>query len=155
CTLAADPPRHLYDIAPQAVSSALKAFATQSGMQLIYTEADVGHTETAGVSGELSPEEALAVLLKGTALRFELTANHVIVVQKASARAIGSPPETPGSNDPEAGKSPGAAQPSTTGSTAVDRMNPDPPREIESGSKAVIEEIVVTAQKISEKLQDV
>jgi hypothetical protein len=55
-----------YSIAPQAVSSALKVFAAQSGMQLIFSERDVGATTTSGVDGRLPPRESLAEILKGT-----------------------------------------------------------------------------------------
>ena len=70
------------DIRPQSVSSALRTFAEQTGMQLIFTESDIGSAATAGVSGNLSPHDALAALLRGTGLQFEITANNVIVVRR-------------------------------------------------------------------------
>jgi TonB-dependent siderophore receptor len=76
-----------YSIAPQAVSSALKVFAAQSGMQLIFSERDVGATTTSGVDGRLPPRESLAEILKGTGLEFEFTANDVVVVRKAASPA--------------------------------------------------------------------
>src|SRR5882762_5423884 len=81
---AGDPPAKTYQIEPQWVSTALKAFAAQSSMQLIFTEADVGSAKTSGVMGTRSPREALSEILKGTGLEFELTANNVVVVRKAS-----------------------------------------------------------------------
>ena len=44
-----------YQIDAQPVSTALKAFAAQAGMQLIFTEADVGAARTTGFSGTRTP----------------------------------------------------------------------------------------------------
>ncbi len=103
---AADPPAKTYQIGPQSVSAALKAFAAQSDMQLIFTEADVGKAKTPGVTGTKAPREALQEILKGTGLEFEFTANNVIVVRKTSP---GTQNASLRSNDPsdnpkEAGK---------------------------------------------------
>jgi outer membrane receptor protein involved in Fe transport len=84
---AAEPLNRSYTIAPQPVSTALKAFAAQSDMQLIFTEQHVGLAETSGVTGNYSPHEALAVILEGTDLEFEFTQNNVIIVRKAGSRA--------------------------------------------------------------------
>src|SRR6267154_531361 len=81
---AADPAPLAYKIEPQSVSTALKAFAAQSNMQLIFTEQDVGSAKTTGVVGTRSPREALSEILKGTGLEFEFTANNVVVVRKTS-----------------------------------------------------------------------
>jgi iron complex outermembrane receptor protein len=88
---AADPAPQAYKIEPQSVSTALKAFAAQSNMQLIFTEADVGSAKTNGVSGTKAPREALAEILKGTGLKFEFTANNVVVVKKAVREAKSDP----------------------------------------------------------------
>lgn len=85
----ADEVARAYQIAAQPISSALKAFAAQSDMQLIYTEADVGETLASAVQGTLAPRDALAAILKGTDLQFEFTANNVIVVRKT-----GPPPSS-------------------------------------------------------------
>lgn len=86
--LASDLPPKTYKIGAQSVSTALKAFASQSDLQLIYTESDVGSAKTVGVTGTRAPREALAEILKGTGLQFEFTANNVVVVRKASVAAV-------------------------------------------------------------------
>jgi outer membrane receptor protein involved in Fe transport len=93
---AADPAPQAYKIEPQSVSTALKAFAAQSNMQLIFTEADVGSAKTTGVVGTRSPREALSQILKGTGLEFEFTANNVVVVRKLSAATRSALPDPPG-----------------------------------------------------------
>jgi iron complex outermembrane recepter protein len=95
---AADPPPKTYKIAAQSVSTALKAFAAQSNLQLIYTESDVGGAKTTGISGTHTPREALAEILKGTGLAFEFTANNVVVVRKASAMAAAASDPDPTSD---------------------------------------------------------
>lgn len=74
-----------YAIAPQSISTALREFAAQSELQLIYTEADVRATQTAGVKGELVPAAALSEMLKGTGLEYEITASNVVVVRRVGA----------------------------------------------------------------------
>ena len=94
---AADPGPQAYKIEPQSVSTALKAFAAQSNMQLIFTEADVGSAKTNGVSGTKAPREALSEILKGTGLKFEFTANNVVVVRNP-ARAASQAAQVKGSD---------------------------------------------------------
>ncbi|MBL8265973.1 TonB-dependent receptor [Steroidobacter sp.] len=85
---AEDNPQRSYEIAPQSISTALKAFAAQSGMQLIFTESDVGQTRTSGVNGTLSARAALAELLRGTNLEFSFTRNNIVVVRKVETAAV-------------------------------------------------------------------
>src|SRR5688572_12068262 len=82
---AAELANRTYEIRPQAVSTALKAFAAQSELQLIFTEKDVRESETSGVAGSLTPRDALLKMLEGTGLEFEFTANNVVVIRKARA----------------------------------------------------------------------
>src|SRR5580700_7442954 len=48
---AADSAPKNFQIEAQSVSAALKVFAAQSDLQMIFTEADVGGAKTSGVSG--------------------------------------------------------------------------------------------------------
>lgn len=89
---AEDVPSRTYEIAPQSISTALKLFAAQSGMKLIFAELDVGQARTSGVTGNLSARAALSELLRGTDLQFEVTQNNVIVVRKVEtgSAAVGA-----------------------------------------------------------------
>ncbi|MBL8269054.1 TonB-dependent receptor domain-containing protein [Steroidobacter sp.] len=71
-----------YQIEAQSVSSALRAFAAQTNLPLVFDEGDVGQARTEGVSGTLEPRAALTRILQGTGLEFEVTSNNVIVVRK-------------------------------------------------------------------------
>lgn len=164
---AADPPPKTYQIGPQLVSAALKAFAAQSDMQLIFTEKDAGGVKSPGVTGTKSARQALQEILKGTGLEFEFTANNVVVVKKASATGLaakGSDPPGDGANDPrKEGKSDSSDgfrvaqvdQGQTSSPSTVAKQD-------EQASKqkaAVLEEVVVTGTRLklrtSEGPQDV
>ena len=101
---AADPPPKSYKIPAQSVSTALKAFAAQSDLQLIFTEGDVGSAKTPGVTGTHAPREALSTILKGTGLEFEFTANNVVVVRKTVAAATAVDPDPPSDSSSKEGK---------------------------------------------------
>ncbi|MBL8268637.1 TonB-dependent siderophore receptor [Steroidobacter sp.] len=96
--LASDEPAQHYDIEAQSISSALKAFSLQSKIQLIFGERDVVQYQTRGISGTLSPQEALQRLLDGTNLDFEFTANNVVVVRPAGGKRHQSSTEANGSS---------------------------------------------------------
>ena len=80
---AKDLPPRSFQIDKQPIATALRTFAEQAQVQLIFSEADVRTLMSNGVSGELSPRDALARLLSGTALEFEFTRNNVAVVRGA------------------------------------------------------------------------
>jgi len=159
----------VYAIAPQPVGTALKEFAAQSHMQLIFSENDVGHAQTAGVRGKLAPSEALSVILRGTGLGFELTPNHVVVVRrKADVQHVG-PAATPTSNGSAApnrkqGQDGSKKGPSERSLAQVDQgeaasdVAPDyskDPSGRDERDSVPLEEVVVTAQKREERLIDV
>jgi outer membrane receptor protein involved in Fe transport len=148
-----------YQIAAQSVSTALKAFAAQSDMQLIFTESDVGQAQTTGVNGKLPPREALDAILKGTNLEFEFTANNVIVVRKAGSRAVARTSAYRRTSDlrladaDSSGLSPqsSALSPKLAQANAI----PTGPEVKQQQEQPKLEEIIVTAQKREERLQDV
>lgn len=76
------------DIPAQPLSSALEAFADQTGLHLVYLSRIVRNQKSRAVSAGLRPQDALARLLQGTGLRFEaLTAHSVRILEI-------SPPES-------------------------------------------------------------
>jgi iron complex outermembrane receptor protein len=161
---AADPAPIEYRIEPQSVSKALKAFAAQSNMQLIFTEQDVRGAKTAGVMGTRLPREALEEILKGTGLEFEFTANNVVVIRKASHPIESAATRVSRSGDPSDYPKEGKKSSSDTfpmaqmdqggrsqSSTAVGGAA----SAAQASRKGELQEIVVTAQKREERLQDV
>ena len=81
---AADSAPRTFQIEAQPVSAALKLFAAQSDLQMIFTEADVAGAKTGGVTGTKTVRQALTELLRGTGLEFAFTANSVVVVRKTA-----------------------------------------------------------------------
>ncbi len=76
---AAATPRH-FDIATQALSTALGEFARQSDRQILFSTTVVDARRTEGIKGELEPEAALSQLLRGSGLGYRVTADDTILV---------------------------------------------------------------------------
>ena len=129
-----------FTISPQLVSTALKQFAAQSDLQLIYTEHDVGIAKTEGVKGDLVPRDALERILEGTDLEYEITANNVVVVRRPGAPAATSSRGIEGGSFrmAQAGSGAGVSGSEATGPASAD-----------------LEEVVVTATRRAERLTEV
>ena len=69
-----------FSIAPQPLSSALLAFATQSGVQVATVEADLSRLQSNGVAGTRPVGEALKLLLQGTRLTFKTVGVNTITI---------------------------------------------------------------------------
>lgn len=120
-------PKH-YNIPPQPLPGALQQFALQGGEQIMFTPQGVSGKHSKGVAGTLEPEAALHNLLDGTGTSYQM-ANGVYVV------AMQTLAPTPAATvQPVAGQASDNA-PAATGGFGL-------------------EEIVVTAQKRTENLQE-
>lgn len=141
------------NIEAQGLEPALNAWARERDLQLVYRSDVVGALTTAGAVGELTAEEALGRLLNGTGLTYRyLNKNTITIVPIAAApAATGSnvslkrsawrlaQAESNGSGNQTAGGSGGDS--ATTNSSERNGFN--------------LEEVVVTAQKREERLQEV
>jgi outer membrane receptor protein involved in Fe transport len=75
------------DIPARPLAKALAAFASQTGLQLVYVSDVVRNRRSHGAAAGLSIDEALAHLLQGTGLRFEyLTSHSVRILAAADSR---------------------------------------------------------------------
>ena len=72
-----------FDIQPQPLSTALSEFARQCDRQILFSTDIVSGKHIAQVKGELAPEAALKLLLRGTGLTFRVMENDTILVQDA------------------------------------------------------------------------
>ena len=77
------------DIPAQPLAEALAAFARQTGLHLVYVSRVVRNQNSHAVSAGLSADQALARLLQGTGLRFELLTPHSVRILAAAP----APPE--------------------------------------------------------------
>ena len=75
-------PARAYHIGAQALGSALQEFASQAGLQLMFSEGDVAGMQTPGLQGSFSPDQALQHLLAGTGLVFEFPKPDAVIVRR-------------------------------------------------------------------------
>src|SRR3984957_12597522 len=109
----ADPAR--FDIAAQPLPAALKNFAAQAKMQLLYRYDIVSHATAGPVSGQFERHAALELLLRGTGLEAVYSNDNTATIRLISAEenaASGTKAATDGKVGP-------TTEP-PTGSTAVD-----------------------------------
>ncbi|MBS0420025.1 MAG: TonB-dependent receptor [Proteobacteria bacterium] len=126
--------RRPVDIAPQELAPALKMLARDRDVQLVYRSDLVKDQYTGGAAGDLTFEEALKQLLRGTGLTFEYLDRNAITIVPLSLQS--SPPV------PEAGTAPrSSGQPE--------------PRAANDVSRGILEEVVVTAEKRVQNIQTV
>lgn len=124
---------------------ALDAYIRQSGVQLIYRVEEVKGLQTAGVDGALSADAALAQLLAGTDLQVTRDESGAMAVGRAPVAVEG------GSADPKA-ESPAAIDPALVDPGVATEPTTE---SVTSARRGGIEEIIVTARKREESIQDV
>jgi iron complex outermembrane recepter protein len=130
-----------FHIAAQPMSSALRQFAAQARIQLLFVEADVAGKMAPVIEGSFKRDDALAQLLAGTGLTFDLSKPDTIVIRFQDGRQGGIRPAPTPTRFAAAQGSPG-------------REAADPPA-AESSSSGDLEEVVVTARRREEKVQTV
>jgi TonB-dependent receptor len=103
-TANADPAR--FDIAAQPLPNALKNFATQAKMQLLYRFDVVSHATASQVSGQLEKHAALEQMLRGTGLEAVYSSENTATIrpisaaEKAASGAKAAPGDKPSSTTP-------------------------------------------------------
>jgi iron complex outermembrane receptor protein len=75
-----------FNIPAQTLSSALKTFAEDTGLQMLYSSDTVKGIRSSRVNGKHQPKEALDILLGNTGLSFKFTDSNTVVVQKNEGR---------------------------------------------------------------------
>lgn len=90
-----------FNIPPQDLSSALKAFADQTNLQVLYASELTQGLSTNGVTGAYTPQEALRLLLQDTGLHSSFTDPKTVTVQKPALRTTADEPESPPTVGPE------------------------------------------------------
>jgi len=127
-----------FDIPPQELRTALDALIDQTDMSIIYNLADVGTVITHRVTGSYTPTRALSIMLEGTGLVFEVTGQKSVAIRKERPQ-VARPLETDHSKR------------ETSDLAGVgSESNP----EVKISAPFTLEELVVTAQKRTERLQE-
>ena len=80
-----------YDIAPQPLGPALKRFARENGVQVLFAEADVAGRTTRGLNGRFTPGEALARLVDDARLTVRTARPKVYVIRSMRRPAASRP----------------------------------------------------------------
>ncbi len=110
----ADPAR--FDIAPQPLPNALKNFAAQAKMQLLYRYDVVSHATASPVTGQLEKHVALELLLRGTGLEAVYSNENTATIRSISAGDKAGPGTKTATGD-----KPGPANSPPTTSTAAEQ----------------------------------
>src|SRR5882757_1913199 len=80
-----------FDIAAQPLPNALKSFAAQAKMQLLYRYDVVDHATASRVAGQLEKHAALEQLLQGTGLEAVYSNDSTATIRVSSAGEKASP----------------------------------------------------------------
>jgi len=148
--------KHNIDIPRQNLGSALAELAHQAGIQLVYATDLVEGRDSPAVSGSLTPEEALGRMLAKTGLNYVFVDAQTVTLSGETGSAL--PPMKTAPASISSSQSPAAlwdrfrlaqADPVSAGSIAgfVTQAG--------TGESVKLEEIVVSAEKREERLQDV
>jgi iron complex outermembrane recepter protein len=150
-----------FSIEPQELAGALKAFAVQSHREIFFAPELARGRKSHGVRGSYDDLKALDLLLEGTGLDFSITPSNAILVRDPTAKGDSlRPPATPASSSSDVVNSDvRVAQASATrtggaGSADIDNSG-SLSSPVSDAEKPRLSEIIVTAQKRQERLQDV
>lgn len=144
------------NIASQPVGDALNEFARQSGLQVVIDPKEGKGVNASSVVGEFTARDALDKLLANTGLRFEYLNERTVAVRaakslresKAAAQGLDSDSLQLTQVDATAAQSADSSS-----ASAEDSENESDKQALSDSSK--VDQIVVTAQKREERLQDV
>ena len=131
-------------IPSQDLASALKEFARERKIYLVFMDSDLGTRKTPGLVGEFSQDEALRKLLEGSGLTF-----HYIDDKTISIVPIATAP--PRAALPDRFRIARATEDSPQAARFTEPQQEQPRESV----PAVLEEVTVSAQKRDERLQEV
>jgi len=143
------------DIPAQRLSSALVEFGRQTGVQVMTAAADVGDLQSSAVQGRLPFGAALSRLLEGTHLQYQDAGpNSVVVGKPATLSQTDQQQQKEGKN--ASSDTFRLAQTSEANGAQAGAIGPPNSAASLSGAAPVqLQEVIVTAQKRAERLQDV
>jgi outer membrane receptor protein involved in Fe transport len=135
-------PSYRFDITGQTLPQALRSYAQTSGQEIIFVESLVGAARPVSLQGDYGAEEALDRLLEDTGLVYERSPSGAIMIRRAGGGFTWINDSHQAANPIRLAQSdsPGAAQ------------NEESQSQADAGG---LQEIIVTAQKREQRLQDV
>ncbi len=132
-----------FDIQAEGLADALQEFAERAGMQIMYVSSHVADSKQVRLKGRYKPLDALALILANTGLRFSYDGADSIAI--GPVKTVHAAAESGLINASEQAETP--PEPESIG--------PSYTRQGTTSSGVVVEEIVVTAEKREQNLQDV
>jgi outer membrane receptor protein involved in Fe transport len=163
--------RKTTDIPAQGLGPALQALARERGFQIVYASHEVNSLRTQGARGELTSQEALNQILSGTGLTYRTFGDDAVsIVPISSAAGADRTPPSPSDRtssalmdrisspiveDRDADVVGGPRQEGFRQRLRLAQVNTEQSRAPASGLVSGLEEVIVTAQKRTERLQDV
>src|SRR5256885_7550704 len=72
-----------YNVDAQALGAALQQFASQAGLQLLFSETDVAGMTARALNGTFTQDQALAQLLAGSGLKYEFFKPGAVIIKRA------------------------------------------------------------------------
>ncbi len=136
-------------IEPQPLNAALRAFAEQSGLQMVYV-ADVADGVRSGGSDAVdAPDRALTQLLADTGLNYRFINARTVAIERSAEP--GNPRSAPGAA--RSGREPARAPSSQLRLAALPAPAPLEPER--SAAPRQLEEVIVSTRKRRESLQSV
>jgi iron complex outermembrane receptor protein len=130
-----------FRIEQQPLSSALNEFATQCDRQILFSADIVRSKKARALKGDMEPEAALRLLLKGTGLTFRVTADKTILIEVAAG---GDTADVPVPSEPVRFAQTGGTP------TAASRNADKSPTE-EASSLEPVGEVTVTGSRIVQR----
>jgi iron complex outermembrane recepter protein len=147
---------HQFDVSAEDATTAIRDFATQAHVQILVAGESVGEKQLHPVSGKFSTQEGLGLLLADSGLSPQYVGDRSIALVKASGMT--SPAD---GNAKEGQKSSSGGlrlaqvdQGKSSGASLVANRTTNSPEYSDNASSG-LGEIIVTARKQQEKLQDV
>jgi iron complex outermembrane recepter protein len=153
----ADTPKRI-DVPAGELVAALDSLAKQSAVDLVYQPEQLKSFRTKGVRGIYEPQDAVRVLLKGTPLELRTDPSGAMVIAPVRTNLTLKNPSTAGSYEADENKEGKKSSSDEFRLAQVDQTpsgNQVAQSSVQSNQSVVLQEVIVTAQKREERLQDV
>jgi outer membrane receptor protein involved in Fe transport len=156
-TLAAPPAEarsitHNLDIPSQSLGDALQALVLASQHKLLYSSEIVEGKVSVAIKGQYTTDEAVRQILSATDLAYEVMRDGLVIIEERGSREIRS---TSGQSATRSISDEGSGSKGSKGTMRLSRADSQGSRSDEDTDEVKLEEIVVTAQKRMQRLQDV
>jgi iron complex outermembrane recepter protein len=155
--------RKTTDIPAQGLGPALQALAKERGFQIVYVSDEVNSLRTQGARGELTSEEALKQILSETGLTYRIFGDDAVSIVPVSSSAAADRTSSAATDrtssavveDRDARELRSESRPESWQRLRLAQADTDQSQALTSGLASGLEEVIVTAQKRTERLQDV